>query len=240
MSPNKLSPTRWRHWHRWLSLLFGIQLVIWSISGSYMVLVELGFIHGDHLVSKPKTTLVTTGVRPVSDVLKQHPAATKVSLQNQFINGRWQPVYHLTANELTLLNANTLKPINLSESDIARIAAQRFSGAASITSVTLLQDKAPSEIPSSILPVWQVNFAGISAPTLYLHPATGDVVTKRHNYWRLFDFFWMLHIMDYEHRADITNGWIQFFIAGNIALFITGVALLIFTLRKPESLGGRQ
>lgn len=205
-----------------------------------MVLVELGFIHGDHLLSKPQTTLATNDARPVSDVFDRHPAATKVSLQSQFINGRWQPVYHLRANELTLLNASTLKPINLSESDITRIAAQRFSGQASITSVTLLQDQAPSEIPASILPVWQVNFAGISSPTLYLHPTTGDVVTKRHNYWRLFDFFWMLHIMDYENRADITNSWIQLFIAGNIALFISGLVLLVFTLRKRESVGVKQ
>ena len=36
--------------HRWLALLVGWQLTIWTLSGLYMAVVELDFIHGDSLV----------------------------------------------------------------------------------------------------------------------------------------------------------------------------------------------
>tara|TARA_R100000656_G_scaffold94217_1_gene68218 strand:- start:193 stop:333 length:141 start_codon:yes stop_codon:yes gene_type:complete len=45
-----MNPRKWRVWHRWLSLIVGLQLVVWSISGAYMVYFDLSFIHGNHLV----------------------------------------------------------------------------------------------------------------------------------------------------------------------------------------------
>ena len=51
--------------HKWLGLLVGLQLVIWSISGFYMVVIDIDIIHGDHLVqpaepiSEPDLALTT-------------------------------------------------------------------------------------------------------------------------------------------------------------------------------------
>ena len=42
----------YRVWHRWLSLVLGVQMVIWAISGAYMVIVQLPFIHGVHLTQE--------------------------------------------------------------------------------------------------------------------------------------------------------------------------------------------
>ena len=38
-----------------------------------------------------------------------------------------------------------------------------------------------------------------------LRPQTGELVAKRHDLWRTFDFVWMFHIMDYEDRTDMNN-----------------------------------
>lgn len=35
---------------KWLALVVGVQVVLWTMSGFYMVVVDLDFIHGDPLV----------------------------------------------------------------------------------------------------------------------------------------------------------------------------------------------
>ena len=34
---------------------------------------------------------------------------------------------------------------------------------------------------------------------------SGEVTAVRHDRWRLFDWFWMLHIMDYDERSDFST-----------------------------------
>ena len=43
--------------HKWLALAVGIQLLLWAVSGFYMVVVDLDFIHGDPLVRNLKPAL---------------------------------------------------------------------------------------------------------------------------------------------------------------------------------------
>lgn len=38
--------------HKWLGLIVGVQLLIWTVSGFYMVLMDIDMIHGDHLVAE--------------------------------------------------------------------------------------------------------------------------------------------------------------------------------------------
>ena len=44
-----------RKFHRWLMLFLGIQFLIWSISGAYMVIFDIDYIHGDSLVVNHQT-----------------------------------------------------------------------------------------------------------------------------------------------------------------------------------------
>ena len=44
-------------------------------------------------------------------------------------------------------------------------------------------------------------------PHIYVSAITGKVTKRRNKLWRTFDFFWMLHIMDYRNRENI-NHWL--------------------------------
>lgn len=39
--------------HKWLGLVIGVQVVIWSISGVYITVLHIDTIHGNHLVRTP-------------------------------------------------------------------------------------------------------------------------------------------------------------------------------------------
>ncbi|WP_404409727.1 PepSY domain-containing protein [Pseudidiomarina marina] len=239
----KQSSSKWRVWHRWLSLIFGVQMVIWSVSGAYMVFFELSFIHGNHLVqSTPQELPNATSVRSVQDVIDAYPRAREVTLQSAFVDGEWVAVYKIFAHRQTfLVNAQTLHTVEFNEADIRANAERLYapSKPAPIESVLLLTQNAPSEISPSLLPIWQVNFDDFGSSSFYMSPITGELITKRHDFWRGFDIFWMLHIMDYETREDITNWLLRSFILGTGLLSITGIVLLVFTIGRSRRKGAQ-
>ena len=55
------------------------------------------------------------------------------------------------------------------------------------------------------LPAWRVDFDDKAETTLYVAADNGDVVTRRNRIWRIYDFAWMLHIMDYRDRTDFNQ-----------------------------------
>ena len=42
-----------RRTHKWLALVVGIQALLWTLTGFYMVVVHIDTIHGDDLVRSP-------------------------------------------------------------------------------------------------------------------------------------------------------------------------------------------
>nr|WP_157981178.1 PepSY domain-containing protein [Aliidiomarina haloalkalitolerans] len=224
--------------HRWLTLLFGIQLIIWAITGSFMVLMQLHYIHGDHLVQeadKPisEAALVELNVsQRFQDVVQAMPGATNVILVNRLVAGEFRYVFQVTANESkSLLTADGLEIVELTEGDILALAQRYYrpiqSRQAQVDRVEFLSESGPSELHPRHLPVWRVDFLDRRNTSLYLSAQTGELVTKRHRAWRWFDLAWMLHIMDYQERENISTPWILFFTITTFFIAITGSYLLL-------------
>jgi uncharacterized iron-regulated membrane protein len=76
------------------------------------------------------------------------------------------------------------------------------------------------------LPVWQVTFNDPEGLRVYVSPTTGKVVARRNNTWRVYDFLWSLHIMDYREHEDFNHPLLIAFAAGLLVLTLTGVVLL--------------
>jgi len=95
----------------------------------------------------------------------------------------------------------------------------------SVKSVTLLQATPPIEYRGP-LPVWQVQFNDPEGLRIYVSPTTGKVAARRTNTWRVYDFLWSLHIMDYREREDFNHPLLIAFAAGLLVLTLTGAVLL--------------
>lgn len=205
----KLALTQ-RKIHKFLMLFLGVQFILWSLSGLYMVTMNIDFIHGDHLVKAPVfVDLRSESLLSFQEILQLYPLAKKLKLSQL----AQQSVYQFTINgKPQLVSANSGKSLlPFTQVDIKKLvtAQGNIDDETKIQSIRLLINDAPAELSSRYLPAWQITYDNFSADTLYLSSITGQVITKRHNYWRFFDFVWMLHIMDYENRADITN-WLLF------------------------------
>ena len=182
--------------HKWIGLFVGLQLLIWLSTGLYMVVVDIDFIHGDSLVKNMQQTVsvpVSSRVR-IADLLIQYPDATHIGLQTVMD----ETVYTvITADQRYLIDPRSAAVISPLGEDAAReIARFHFSGDAAISRIALITSSPPTEIQTRRLPLWRVDFDDRYSSSFYIDPYTGKLATRRHKYWRIFDFMWMLHIMD--------------------------------------------
>jgi uncharacterized iron-regulated membrane protein len=86
-----------------------------------------------------------------------------------------------------------------------------------------------SEIRGRDTPVWKVSFAQPESLNLYLDPWTGEILARRTDRWRIFDFFWMLHIMDFDAREDFNHPLLQISAALGLVIALSGVGLWAIT-----------
>lgn len=219
-----------RRIHKWLALFVGVQVLLWTMTGLYMVSVPLGIIHGDHLVRAPREQPY-----PLAELLDPAQLAARYpgvhALRLQRLIDR--PVYVVeTAAGVTLLDARTgalLPPP--SEPAIRALARHWYTGTEPIAEVKLL-DKVPFEMKARTPPLWRVEFEGWRRPTLYFSPQTGELLGRRHELWRIFDFAWMLHIMDYDDRSDVNNPLLRVATWSAAAMAISGAWLLVWSFPK--------
>lgn len=91
------------------------------------------------------------------------------------------------------------------------------------------------------LPAWRVAFADPDATRVFVAADTGRIAAVRTGTWRLYDFFWGLHIMDWKNHENFNTPWLLAFAIGGLALWTGGAVLLYmrWPRRRRRNAGGR-
>lgn len=220
-----------RKTHKWLGLFVGLQVVIWSLSGLYMTAVHIDIIHGDHFIREAP-------VRSTPVSLLQDPVAVAAAKRADGARLMWvrnQPAYVLpTAQGDIVVDASSALPVApLSEIEIRTIAKSAYTGTEAIESAALIT-RIPGEIRGRKPPLWRVQFDHWNKPTLYFSPTTGELLTRRHELWRVFDFVWMMHIMDYQTRDNVNNFVLRIFTWGAVLMVLSGAWLLFYSFHRKK------
>ena len=80
-----------RRTHKWLALLVGVQALLWTLTGMYMVAVHIDIIHGDHLVRTPaEKAFDLSRLAQPSQVVAAAPGASEIRLQRHFGAPVWR------------------------------------------------------------------------------------------------------------------------------------------------------
>lgn len=223
-----------RQAHRWLGLLIGVQVLLWISGGAIMSMLRLEEVRGEHLAAKHAAVPLEAGAQlvPIGSVLESHGGpVTAVTLDT--LLGR--PVYRLQAKDGPALvdaaTGATLSP--LPEADARALALADYAGPGTLAGVERV-DTPALEYRGHDLPLWRARFDDDRDTTVYISPQTGRVVARRNDLWRVFDFVWMLHIMDYETREDVNNTLLRVASATGLVFALSGAWLLLysFTRRK--------
>lgn len=225
--------------HKWVALIVGIQVLFWMLTGVYMVVVNIDFIHGDSLVQNLNEPLPNDAMNlyPIAEILDRYPETVSVDL----VTRKAVPYFIVhSPSETVLLDARSGRQMSpISREFAAELANYFYAGDGTLGDVVLLTEpeSAPQEIRGRPLPLWQAVFDDSIATTFYLSPSTGELLTRRHTFWRIYDFLWMFHIMDYENRTDINSNLLRLAAFIGLAMALSGIWLLIHSLRGRRSRG---
>ena len=66
---------------------------------------------------------------------------------------------------------------------------------------------------------------------IYVDATSGRLRAVRTNSWRLFDFLWSLHIMDYDEREDFNHWLIKLLAIMSLVTVLSGLSLFFMTQR---------
>ena len=190
--------------HKWAALVVGIQLFLWVAGGLVMSLSDIDEVHGDltkaEIEPKPLHGENLVAMDSILDQVSKPIAELSLSA------GFSGPQYRLTDIDGAVhrFDAETGKPLGAIDANQAlAVAAINYSGGgAGRTPVRVNQNSTEYR---GRLPAWRVDFDDEAATTLYVAADSGEVVTRRNRIWRIYDFAWMLHIMDYREWEDFNH-----------------------------------
>jgi hypothetical protein len=225
-----MKPAFWaRRAHKWIALVIGVQALLWMLSGLYMTSISIDIIHGDHLASTRTKPLIGTHVLNPAALSARYPDLSSFRLK-QWMD---REVYELHyGSNVALVDARSGAQLTPLKENVARRLAQSlYQGRAPIRSAELIA-QAPQEVATRPVPMWRVEFADGNETTLYLSPHTGELLAKRHDLWRWFDFLWMFHIMDYEERSDVNNTLLRITASVGLVFALSGLWLLFYSFSR--------
>ena len=70
---------------------------------------------------------------------------------------------------------------------------------------------------------------------VYLDPYSEEIVAIRSNQWRVWDFMWGIHIMDWNERDNIGNIFLKIFSILALLSALSGIYLFFVTNKRNKS-----
>ena len=228
MKKIRLSPLLFRRIHKWVGLILGLQLLLWTLSGSVMALLPSGEVGGHDGAAEHATPGEWQGV--LLDPARAIGVEAVDGLTLRQIAGR--PVYEVTTARGTFLaDARSGEPVAI-DGKIARLVAAEMNPAPVRAVIHLA--KANLEAREHAGPMWRVDFADAADSSAYVSADTGRFLVSRGDTWRTWDFFWMLHNMDYVNRTSFNHPLIIFVAFGILWLSLSGFCLLFKSFKRSD------
>ena len=227
MKPIRLTPLFFRRIHKWVGLILGIQFLLWALSGSVMALLDKDKVGGHDAASSHAHPLPQGDYFNVA-ALPRGEAVTGLLLRD--LGAR--PVYELrTPKGTRLIDATSGEDIRV-DAEMARHVASTMSEAP-IRKVSVLP-KSNLESRDHEGAMWRIDFNDAENSSAYVSLDTARFLVMRGDTWRTWDFFWMLHNMDYVNRKSFNHPLIIFVAFGVLWLSGTGFYLLFKSFSRSD------
>ena len=214
-------------------LFVGLQFVVWSISGAYMVLMDIHYIHGDSLVTKDIPSINTEQVNySINELLSEYPEAKHIKLGLLLEQAVYR--FSITKQKMMISAQDGQRLADINVAAAIKIAKQHAADEnAEVLATTLITKQPPGELSARHLPVWRIDFDDFASSSFYISATNGELVTKRHNFWRIFDWMFVFHVMDYVDGSAENK---LLLLVTVLALFgsVFGVVLTYFRLAPTQ------
>jgi len=216
-----------RTFHRWIGPIIGVQLSIWVVTGVYFAWISIGSIKGDDKKVKVDPSPISLGelISPKDLAIPPGFLVKVVKLESTPMG----VVYRVDAltEEVLVFDARTGTALpHLTLESARSLGKAQVTIQSQVLEGALVTEKG-GEYKGPV-PAYRIVFDDLLSTRLYLDPWTGKLIVQRNLLWRVYDFMWMLHIMDYTERENFNNIWIKAVSLGGLSIIVTGYLLFLF------------
>ncbi|WP_445385384.1 PepSY domain-containing protein [Robiginitalea sp. IMCC44478] len=217
----KRRTAKWiRKSHRYLGIFLGLQFLMWTLSGIYFSWTDIDEIHGDHFRNMEYQPPEFVGLIAPSelDVVGGIHSIEIRDIANA-------PYYWI--NNSYLYNATDGTPKqSINQDEALYVARQYMKEGLEVTDVRLIEKTdSHHEYREKLLPAFVITYEGADNLKAYVSAVDGKFQTVRHRDWRIFDFLWMTHTMDYEGRDDFNTTVLRAFSLMGLITVLSGFLL---------------
>lgn len=209
--------------HKYISFFISLQLLLWTVSGIYFSFNKIENVRGEQYVLPIQAK--EFNINPPD--LKQASEAV-----NYF--------YRLDQIIYSIKNSNGIRYYDQDHRPVKKISFDQAKQIVNLRttlkalSVSLVNSSSSgSEYRGRQLPLYKVSAKSESDSIInvYVDPYSGNISLIRSTQWRLWDFLWGLHIMDWIERDNIDNYFLKFFSILALISSISGI-ILFFKVKK--------
>jgi uncharacterized iron-regulated membrane protein len=219
-----------RKLHKWLGLLIALQVILWAASGVMFAWLDHSQVSAAGSVRTVEASVLTPALVRSEPALwlGEYAQRDLYDVRAVSLADRW--VWRVELQDRVELRAlEDGARVQLDEPWIRQLALGRYAGGGALRAVTLqIQPDIESRASSA---VWRAQFDDAQRTALYFAADDGHFVAARTASWRLYDFFWMLHTMDYTGRDNFNNPLIITIGLAALWLSISGMVLLTRSFR---------
>ncbi len=224
---------RFFHWHRWAGYLVAWQVLAWVLGGLLFAWLPFqGWVKSADVLVKPQQSLpadwprALDGLAARGPLLSVHSVATAAGPALKLRDAEGERWLSAAGGELARPDA----------ASIERYARSLYRGAGALVSVQRL-----AESPRKLGIVrelgdrndaWLASFGDRLGTRLYFDARSGELLAARNDVWVVYDFFFRLHVMDYEGGEDFNNTLLRVASVAAMALVATGLTLTVLALRR--------
>ncbi|MEJ6669429.1 MAG: PepSY domain-containing protein [Pseudomonadales bacterium] len=217
-----------RNSHKYVSLAVSIQLLLWTVSGLFFAFNKIQEVRGEHVM--------TRGVfaANVSDFAVDVSEAKSIRILSRLDS----PILILTTAEETLyLDQNGASLPQLSSDEAMAVVASQ-TRLQPLRAETVTEVAPGDEFRGRPLPLYRVigEDQDETVFNVYVNPFSGEITAVRSTQWRIWDFMWGLHIMDWQERDNIDNLPMKLFSILALISAISGIWLFFASWKsRPRS-----
>jgi hypothetical protein len=221
-------------------LILGIQFLFWTIGGLYFSWTSIESIRGEDIKNEKPSLIIPTGSRSLSILIDSLQGGTNGLMIDQIqlidILGEVHYQVHIKKPDIKvmLFNAHSLAPRKeINEKDAIELAQNSLKNPSKLLKTEYLTTThGHHEYREKPLPAYAITFDKPNNTTVYVSVNLGSVQSFRNDKWRIFDFLWMLHTMDYRERDDFNNWLLRLFSIFGLVTLLSGFILFFITTKK--------
>lgn len=213
----------WAKIHKWLALLMAIQILFWFVSGLFFAAVPIERVRSEHVKAEQPAAPVDLAMAAPGLARLGAEGISAERIELRMLLGH--PVALVTAREgrPRLFDLRSGRPASpISALAATRIAEADLAGDARAVRVERVTESSPEY--RGALPAWRVEFEEANR-ALYVAADTGAVTARRSTLWRVYDFLWGLHIMDWGGHEDFNTLLLIVATALSLVMIVAGIVM---------------